>query len=363
MKILLIHNYYQYPGGEDTYFESLKQLLIKNNHQVKTYTKNNKQLDSFSDKVKTSIGLFYNLKTKNELSKIIKSFKPDIAQIQNIYPLISPSVYHVLHKHQVPIIQRISNYRLLCPKGILFRDNKICELCINKRFKYPNIIHGCYQQSRIASLIFSSSLYFHQLIKSFDLINHFIFPTEFIRDLHLKYLPIPKNKTTVIPTFTNIQTIKSNLKISPPFKEYYLYVGQFNEQKGVIDLLEQFIKTPKKNLICIGDGPLKKQVLKYQNYANIKIIDWQPKSSLVTYYKKAKAVIIPSKWYDPLPNVLLEAKSLNKSIIIPKNKYLRLINKKNIIQEAKIDTEAHYQKLIVLYITTVNHFSKPIANY
>jgi len=363
MKILLIHNYYQYPGGEDTYFESLKELLVKNGHQVQTYTKNSKQLRSFNDKIKTSIGLFNNFQTKKELRKIINSFKPNIAQIQNIYPQISPSVYHVLHQHKVPIIQRISNYRLLCPKGILFRNNQICELCINKRFKYSSIIHGCYQQSRIASLIFSSSQYYHQLIKSFDLINHFIFPTKFVRDLHLEYLPIPKEKTAIIPTFTNIQTIKPNLKIAPPFKEYYLYVGQFNEQKGILDLLEQFKDTQGKNLICIGNGPLKNQVLKYKKYSNIKIIGWQPRASLVSYYKKAKAVIIPSKWYDPLPNVLIEAKSFKKSIIIPKNKYLRLINKKNIIQEAKIDTEAHYQKLNILYITTVNQFSKPIANY
>jgi len=349
MKILLIHNYYQYPSGEDTYFESLKELLIKNDNQVKTYTRNNKQLRSFDDKVKTSTGLFYNLKTKNELGKIIKSFKPDIAQIQNIYPLISPTVYHVLHKHKVPIIQRISNYRLLCPKGILFRDNKICKLCINKRFKYPSIIHDCYQQSRIASFIFSSSLYYHQLIKSFDLINHFVFPTKFVRDLHLKYLPIPKRKTVIIPTFTNINETKPNISIKPLFNRYYLYVGQFNEQKGIIDLLEQFKDTPKKNLICIGDGPLKNQVLKYQKYPNIKIINWQSRTSLVTYYKKAKAVIIPSKWYDPLPNVLVEALSLNKAVIMPKNRYIHSLYGKTKKQKEQINIAKYYYKLIELY--------------
>ncbi len=44
MKILLIHNYYQYYGGEETYFHSVAKLLKQKGHEVKTYTKDSKNI-------------------------------------------------------------------------------------------------------------------------------------------------------------------------------------------------------------------------------------------------------------------------------------------------------------------------------
>ena len=44
MKILSIHNYYQYPGGEDTVFKSETSLLEKHGHQVIHYIKQNDEI-------------------------------------------------------------------------------------------------------------------------------------------------------------------------------------------------------------------------------------------------------------------------------------------------------------------------------
>ncbi|KKP29423.1 MAG: Glycosyl transferase group 1, partial [Parcubacteria group bacterium GW2011_GWA2_31_28] len=51
MKILFIHNYYQYYGGEETYFHSLTKLLQQKGHEVITYTKDSKDIKTFWDKI------------------------------------------------------------------------------------------------------------------------------------------------------------------------------------------------------------------------------------------------------------------------------------------------------------------------
>lgn len=38
-KILIVHNYYQIPGGEDTVVENEYKLLKENGHEVILYTK------------------------------------------------------------------------------------------------------------------------------------------------------------------------------------------------------------------------------------------------------------------------------------------------------------------------------------
>ena len=43
-KVLIVHNYYQTPGGEDTVVENEKNLLINNGHEVVLYTRHNDEI-------------------------------------------------------------------------------------------------------------------------------------------------------------------------------------------------------------------------------------------------------------------------------------------------------------------------------
>jgi len=346
MKILLIHNYYRYKGGEETYFESLAGLLRKEGQQVITYTKSNKKIDNISDKFSIVKNLFFAKQVEVELTELIKKNRPDIAQFQNIFPLITPTAYRVCKKFNIPIVQRISNYRYLCPKGILFRKGKICEDCIRKKFKYPAIIHGCYDGSRLASLIFAASFYFHkEIIKSFDLVDKFIFPTEFTRNYYVKYAGIKRSKTIVVPTFTNINELKIPKGFKVKEKNYFLYVGRLSEEKGIIKLLDVFKTIPNKKLIVIGDGPLKKQVDEYSKHKNIILKGHLPRNIIKAYMQEAKAIIIPSLWYDVMPNVLIEGTTFCISIITPKT---------------KVFTELNIDNKVVMYKNSVKELKKVI---
>lgn len=321
MKILLLHNYYQYRGGEDVYFDSLTKLLQERGHNVFTYTKNSNNIQSLKDKVKVTFGLFWSRKIEKELTKLIKRCKPDIAQFQNIFPLITPTAYFVCKKYNIPIVQRVSNYRFACPKGILFRNSKICELCINKQFAYPSILYGCYHNSRISSLLLSSSLYLHKQSMIFKLIDKFIFPTKFIRDYYVKNVKIPILETKIIPTFSifeNKQKNKDSFFKSIKEKGYFLFVGRLSEEKGLFQILEIFKNLPNIKLIIIGDGPEKEEVKKYAIYTNIKIIDHLPHSLIENYISHALCVIIPSIWYEVLPNVLIESFVKHIPVLVPR---------------------------------------------
>jgi glycosyltransferase involved in cell wall biosynthesis len=329
MKILVIHNYYRYRGGEDVYVDSLIRLLKKKHYQIIFYTKDNRYLKNFFDKFKTTFNLFFGFWTKKELSFIIKKHKPDIAIVQNIYPQITPFVYRVCKNFKIPIIQRISNYRFFCPKGTLFRKGKICEICVKKLFKYPAVLYGCYNQSKLNSLIFTLAFLWHKLNGLFELIDKFVFPTDFIKDYFIKYKKIKEDKTIVIPTFTDINTKKPKINIKIKEKEFFLYVGRLSEEKGIIQLLEVFKTLPKIKLVVIGDGPLRRQLEGYKRYKNIIIKGFLPREEIYPYIKKANAVIISSIWYEVLPNVYLESIFQNTPVFIPDNENFRRIEENN----------------------------------
>jgi len=325
MKVLLIHNFYQYWGGEDNYVTSLKKLLEEKGNKVYLYSKDSKNIKTFWDKVKAAIGLFYSPWVEKELVKIIKEFKPDIAHFNNVYPLIGANAYRVVKKFNIPIIQHIHNYRFMCPKGLLFRNGKICELCLHKKFPFWAIFFGCYHRSRIASLFFSLAFFYHKMIKAFDLIDKFIFPSEFTRDYYLKNLKIPKEKTFFLPYFVDIKPTKNKIRE----KDYFLFVGRLSEEKGIIQLLEVFKTSPKIKLVVIGDGPLKSKVEEYRRYKNIIVKGHLPREEIYSYIQKAKAVIISSIWYEVLPNVYLESILQNTPVFIPDNENFRKMGKNN----------------------------------
>ena len=325
MRIFLIHNFYQYWGGEDTYVTSLKKLLEEKGHKVYLYSKDSKNIKTFWDKIKAAIGLFYSPWVEKELTKIIKGFKPDIAHFHNVYPLIGATAYRVVKKFNIPLIQHVHNYRFMCPKGLLFRNGKICELCLHKKFPFWAIFFGCYHRSRIASLFFSLAFFYHNMIKTFDLIDKFIFPSEFTRDYYLKNLKIPKEKTFFLPYFVDIKPTKNRIRE----KDYFLFVGRLSEEKGIIQLLEVFKTLPKIKLVVIGDGPLKSKVEEYRKYKNIIVKGHLPREEIYSYIQKAKAVIISSIWYEVLPNVYLESILQNTLVFMPDNENFIKMGKNN----------------------------------
>lgn len=328
MRILLIHNYYQQWGGEDVYFDSLTKLLREKGNEVTTYTKKSSEIQNFRDKVKTSINMFTNPYIENELTMIIKSFKPDVAHFNNIYPLITPLGYQVCQRLNVPIIQTIHTYRLMCPKGTLFREGKICELCVDKNFFYPSIKYGCYHNSKLASLIYGFSNLFNttnNLIKSID---KFIFPSNFTKNYYIKHLDISLDKTAVIPHFTRV--IRTKIINNKVVNKYFLFVGRLSEEKGILWLLETVKDLPFIKLIVIGDGPLREKVLNFKKYENINILLFQNRKTIYKYIKNAMAVIIPSPWYEVGPMVLIESYAGGIPVIVPNHGVFkeRVVNKK-----------------------------------
>ena len=101
-----------------------------------------------------------------------------------------------------------------------------------------------------------------------------------------------------------------------------LFVGRFQEQKNILNLIEQFYETLKVNkklhLTIVGNGPLKDLILsKAHNLTiekNLSWLDWQDKKSLKIIYRNADIFINPSL-YEGMPNTVMEAMACGLPVI------------------------------------------------
>lgn len=312
MKILLVHNYYREPGGEEEYVESLKDLLQTKGHSVRLFSKSNKVLDRGFEKLKTSFAMFWNPKLYNNFSAVLGSYKPDVVHFNNIFPLITPTAYWACKKLRIPIVQTVHNFRYMFPKSLLFRRGELCPYCLNKRFVYPAFLHSCYNQSLAYTFFFSLSHAFHYLLGSFNLVNKFIFPSSFARNYYIRNSKIAKENTEVINNFAEPG------KKAVSKSSYFLYVGRISQEKGIHELLQVFSRLPKSNLVVVGGGADEQEVGFYKKFPNIRFLGLLPKNEVYERLSNALFTIIPSKCLEVAPTVLLESFANSTAVLTPK---------------------------------------------
>lgn len=328
MKILLVHNFYQYRGGEDTYFLALKSLLESHKHTVITFSRDSRDINNnITSKINLVIGLFNNKKAKKEFSEILKREKPDIVHTNNLYPLIGSSIYKLSKDHNIPVIQTVHNYRMICPGGYLFNNEGKPCIHASHGFSLRKIFQNCYRNSYIDSTILALSI-----INGFRLLRYidlFLFPSSNVKEVHLRHLPYISSRSTVLPYFTAkpVKKLVANYKAV----NFFLYAGMYSKRKGIIELLDIFKSLPDLKLIACGDGPLKEKVYEYRKYKNIKIYNRLPKDRVFQLMQNATYTIIPSKWDETGPMIMYESLSANTPVIIP-----RIGGFKNIIHNRRL---------------------------
>src|SRR5687767_5249753 len=114
MKVLVAHNFYQQPGGEDQVFQSELALLESHGHSPLRFEMHN---DDVSDMGRLSAlrATVWNGAAAARLGEVVRANNIDIVHFHNTFPLMSPSVYYAARKAGAAVVQTLHNFRLLCP--------------------------------------------------------------------------------------------------------------------------------------------------------------------------------------------------------------------------------------------------------
>ena len=172
-KILIVHNYYQLPGGEDTVVKNEKLLLEKHGHTVFLYSRDNSEIKQMSGirKLLLPLTMIFNPRTYSEIKELIRRENIDIVHVHNTLNLVSPAVYYAAVACKVPVVQTIHNFRLLCPGATFFRNGKVCEECLEHGL-ICSVKHACYRNSRAQTLVCVISTKIHRSTGIYRKLNY-----------------------------------------------------------------------------------------------------------------------------------------------------------------------------------------------
>lgn len=311
MNILLIHNAYQQLGGEDRVFEAEAALLEEKGHLVRRYTIRNDQIVGMKPLVLAAATL-WNRSVYREIRALIRREHPHLVHFHNTFPLISPAAYYAAKAENTPVVQRLPNYRLLCPNALFLRQGRVCEDCMGRMVPWPGVIHACYKGSRAASAVVATMLTVHKALRTWtEMVDVYIVLTEFARQKFIQG-GLPAEKIIVKPNFVYPDPGPGEGKGG-----YVLFVGRLSPEKDLDTLLEAGKCLGEKvRLKIVGDGPLAPQVAEATR--QFPWIEWQgrlSKEKVLAFMQEAQVLLFPSVVYEGFPVVIAEAYAAGLPVI------------------------------------------------
>jgi glycosyltransferase involved in cell wall biosynthesis len=314
MKVLLAHNRYRWPGGEDEVFCREKELLCFAGDKILEYTRDNSEIpdSAIVDKIKVSLQTIWAFDSAKQLRSLLRHEWPDVAHFHNTFPLISPSAYYVCQEEGIPVVQSLYNLRLMCPSAICLRDGRVCQDCLGRSLPWPGVVHGCYRDSHLQTAVVAGMLMAHRLLRTWqERVDAYIVATEFFRQ---KYIAagLPSEKIFLKPHF---------LSADPGMKQgtgnYALYLGRLTPEKGVETLLKAWKTLRHIPLWIRGEGPMEGDIRRLADgNPALRVLPRLSRSECFEVIKGARFLVWPSEGYaETFGLVVIEAFACGTPVI------------------------------------------------
>lgn len=311
MKVLYIHNEYARPSGEEHASEEIVSLLQEHGHEVRWFKRSSAEIARNPlGMLKSFFTGIYNPSAARRLSIVLNTFKPDIAIVQNLYPLLSISIFKPLKARHIPVIMRCPNYRLFCPNGLCLDQNgNVCEKCFGSFKEWWCVWKNC-ERSLVKSLGYAARNGFARLTRGIlNGVDCFIVQSEFQKQKFIVQ-GIPTEKIGILPGISPRVGIAENSEIG----DDVTFVGRVSAEKGINEFIDAAAKLEHIPFKVAGNVDSKYQ-LHDTLPPNIKFLGFVGGEDLNDLYRKSRIIVVPSKWYEGFPNVIVRGMLLERPVI------------------------------------------------
>ena len=272
---------------------------------------------------RTAERLFYAADVERAVQRLASDTEPQIAYVLHYLRKLSPSLLVGLKKAGLPIVVRLSDLDMLCPQAHCLRREAPCELCVEGRL-WPSVRHRCVQGSLVASALNALATAYHRLRGYFDLIDVVVTTNRFVYQ-KMAAAGFPERRLRCIPTFADTGAFRP----APRFAKdrYIAYVGRLEAIKGVHILLEAMalLRTRRPDLAVplriagSGSAAYQGRLVEFVQRAGledrVEFLGELDRDGVAGLLARARLSVVPSLWYENLPNALLESYACGTPVV------------------------------------------------
>jgi glycosyltransferase involved in cell wall biosynthesis len=327
--LLSINNYHYYRGGAETVFLEHNRLFADAGWQVVPFAmKHPRNLPSpfesffvdeiefggdygLVEKLRRVPKVIYSFEARRRLDALINSVRPTVAHGHNIYHHLSPAILGLLKSRGVPTVLTLHDLKVVCPAYNMLAADGICERC-----KGGHLFNVVRQRCIKGSLALSSVIYaeavLHRALGSYTRhVDRFVVPSRFYLDKIASW-GMPAERFVHVPNFVDATAIQPHFAPG----EAFLFFGRLSREKGVATLIRAAAQAAVPLRIA-GTGPQEAELhaLATELGVRAEFLGHLRGDSLKDAIRAARAVVLPSEWYENAPMSVLEAYAHGKPVI------------------------------------------------
>ncbi|GAB7102443.1 glycosyltransferase [Streptomyces phaeofaciens JCM 4814] len=309
MHVLVVHNRYNsaQPSGENKVVDQEVALLREAGHRVELFERRSDDIAARSLPGKVAVPLLvpWNPAVRTELAARLRTERPDVVHVHNVFPLLSPAVLAACADAGVPAVATLHNYTQICPPGTLQRDGRPCTECVGAT-PLPAVRHGCYRNSRLATVPLAVSLSVNRR-RWWTGVERFFCISAAQRDV-LVAAGMPAGRLAVKHNFVPEPGVRREGE-----GEHLLYLGRLAEAKGVRLLMAAWDEIAAGGglgvpLVIAGSGPLEREVAAWAaERDDVRYVGLYDQEECRKAIARAVAVVAPSTWLEAFGLVVVEA--------------------------------------------------------
>lgn len=326
MKILYVNKFFFIKGGAETVLFQEREAMMQAGHEIIDFSMEHPEnlpsawseffvhhVDyhhnhSLWNKLQAGKDFIHNARACEKFNALLLREQPDIVHFHNIYHQLTPALIGIAKRFGCKTVLTAHDYKIVCPSYTMLHDGKVCDACLTGSVfnAYKN---RCQQGERGKSLLLSLEALWQKWAKDYTWLDAIIAPSEFMRQTLLRKLPNARIDVIVNGIDTRLTAPDESVG------EYFLYIGRLSREKGVATLAEAHQKMNNPLPLKIAGNGLLNDDLRAR-YSKPEFLGYmQQGEALNALIRNARAVIVPSEYYENCSMSVLESMAFGRPVV------------------------------------------------
>ena len=205
----------------------------------------------------------------------------------------------------------LHDLKIACPAYKMFTYDGVCERC--KKGAIWNVVqHRCIKDSFALSSIIFTETAIQRLLGCYSKgIDRFVVPSRFYLEKFVEW-GWPRERFFYAPNFINVDQLQPQ---GTPGKAF-IYFGRLDSSKGLTTFVRAVaLAKAKARIVGIGPEEIHLRRLAETEGANIEFLGYRSGEALLEIIRDARAVVLPSEWYENAPMSVMESYALARPVI------------------------------------------------
>jgi glycosyltransferase involved in cell wall biosynthesis len=242
--------------------------------------------------------------------RVLRERRIELVYALQIANHLYPELIFAAREAGVPVVMRLSDFQMVCPAYHCLRDGRPCFLC--RESLAPALVHRCLKKSLAVTGARVAAMAYARTKGAPRSVARYLSPSCFLIET-MASAGFASAAMTHLPTPVALPPDPG----PPPDDGPLLYVGNLSETKGVRVALDA-VRDTGRRLLLAGD-PHTPDARALRDYAagvrEAEFVGFATGAKIESLYAQAKAVLVPSLWWENVPHTALEAMARRRPVL------------------------------------------------